>query len=248
MTERELFLHEIIDITAQNQWAYMEHIKAQAGHEKVDFELLGTWYVMGTTGRWPQVVNIWEIPGGWDGWYGKVDRLGLKRASNTDLNAWWKQALEYRSGGFDRLLGAVPGCPNIESLARDGVTGSLFVHELTEVRPGTALEYLEAVREERVPLLADYDHRLVGLYEVMMNDYEVCTIWATTADAHVRAAKARDVARGLATRSSSDGDPRFDEWHARARTWCLRWREELMTPHVGTLCAPAVAPLDDSAT
>ncbi len=41
MTERDLYLHEYIDITAQNQWAYMEHAKAQAGHEKVDFELLG---------------------------------------------------------------------------------------------------------------------------------------------------------------------------------------------------------------
>ena len=47
----------------------------------------------------------------------------------------------------------------------------------------------------------------MSVYEVMMNDYEVCTIWATTADAHVRAAKARDVARGLATRSSTDSRP-----------------------------------------
>ena len=87
--------------------------------------------------------------------------------------------------------------------------GSLFVHELTEVRPGTALEYLAAVREERVPLLAEYGHQLVGLYEVMMNDYEVCTVWATDADAHVRAAKARDIARGLARPSDGvDGDDR----------------------------------------
>ena len=111
--------------------------------------------------------------------------------------------------------------------------GSLFVHELTEVRPGTALDYLAAVREERVPLLAEYGHRLVGLYEVLMNDYEVCTIWATTAEAHVRAGKARDVARGLASESDVEGDPRFEKWHARAREWCVHWREELMTPHVG---------------
>src|SRR5690606_33940510 len=65
-TTRPLFLHEQIDIVGQSQWDYMEHTKKQAGHEKVDFELLGTWYVMGITGRWPQVVNIWEIPGGWD--------------------------------------------------------------------------------------------------------------------------------------------------------------------------------------
>ena len=117
--DRDLFLHEFIDINGMHQWDYMEHTLQQSGDEKVDFELLGTWYTMGITARWPQVVNVWEIPGGWDGWFGKVDRLGLKRSSNTDLNAWWKQAFEYRSGGFDRLLGAVPGCPNIESLTRD---------------------------------------------------------------------------------------------------------------------------------
>jgi hypothetical protein len=244
--DRDLFLHELIDINGMHQWEYMEHTLQQSGDEKVEFELLGTWYTMGITARWPQVVNVWEIPGGWDGWFGKVDRLGLKRASNVTLNAWWKQAFEYRSGGFDRLLGAVPGCPNIESLARDDVRGSLFVHELTEVRPGTALEYLAAVREERAPLLAEYGHRLVGLYEVLMNDYEVCTIWATDADDHVRVGKARDVARGLAAETDTPGDERFEAWHQRARTWAVRWREELMTPHVGSLCAPADAPVDDS--
>ena len=104
--DRDLFLHEYIDINGMHQWDYMEHTRQQSGDEKVDFELLGTWYTMGITARWPQVVNIWEIPGGWDGWYGKVDRLGLKRATNVTLNAWWKQAFEYRSGGFDRLLAA----------------------------------------------------------------------------------------------------------------------------------------------
>jgi hypothetical protein len=244
--DRDLFLHEYIDINGMHQWDYMEHTRQQSGDEKVDFELLGTWYTMGITARWPQVVNVWEIPDGWDGWFGKIDRLGLKRASNVPLNAWWKQAFEYRSGGFDRLLGGVPGCPNIATLERNGVRGDLFVHEVTEVKPGSALEYLAAVREERAPLLAEYGHHLVGLYEVLMNDYEVCTIWATTAEAHVRAAKARDVARGLARHSDQDADPRFEAWHALARTWCVHWREELMTPHVGTLCAPEVAPLDES--
>jgi len=80
-----------------------------------------------------------------------------------------------------------------------------------------------------------------------MTDYEVCTIWATTAEAHVRAARVRDVARGLASHAGSEADARFEAWHDRARTWCVRWREELMTPHVGTLCGPRTAPLDESA-
>ena len=27
--------------------------------------LLGTWATMGSTGRWPQVVNVWELADGW---------------------------------------------------------------------------------------------------------------------------------------------------------------------------------------
>jgi hypothetical protein len=248
MTERDLFLHEYIDIVGQHQWDYMSHTQAQAGHEKVDFVLLGTWYTMGITGRWPQVVNIWEIPGGWDGWYGKVDRLGLKRRTNAHLERWWETAYTYRTGGFDRLLAGAPGCPNMASLGADAVRGTLFVHELTEVQPGTALDYLAAVRNERAPLMAEYGHHLVGLYEVMMTDYEVCTVWATDPASHVRMAKAHDVARGLVSEDVAgvSGDLRIGLWHRTARQWALRWREELMTPAPGTHCGPDAWESDDS--
>ena len=135
---------------------------------------------MGITGRWPQVVNIWEIPGGWDGWFGKVDRLGLKRSSNRTLERVVEAGVRVPVGWVRPAARCRARLPDHgESLAADDVRGSLFVHELSEVRPGTALEYLAAVREERAPLMAEYGHELVGLYEVMMNDYEVCTVWAT---------------------------------------------------------------------
>jgi hypothetical protein len=247
-SSRPLFLHEVIDIVGQSQWQYMEHTKAQAEHEKVDFELLGTWYVMGITGRWPQVVNIWEIPGGWDGWYGKVDRLGLKRRTNLRLENWWATAYTYRTGGYDRLLAGHRGCPDMATLAADGVKGTLFVHEITEVRPGTALEYLDAVREVRAPALADHGHRLVGLYEVLMHDTEVCTVWATDTASHVEAGKAFDVARGLLPEAEAGvaGDGRLVEWQRLSRQWTTRFREELMTPAPGTLCGPEDWELDDS--
>ena len=248
MPARELYLHEYIDIIGQGQWAYMEHAKAQAGHEKVDFELLGTWYTMGITGRWPQVINIWEIPGGWDGWYGKVDRLGLKRRTNADLFKWWDTAYKLRTGGFDRLLGGHPGCPTIAQLTRDAVRGTLFVHEMTTVRPGTATEYLDATREVREPLMNEYGHHLVGLYEVLMHDYEVCTVWATNAVDHVRMGKAFDVARGLLDADSADvaGDSRLVEWRRAAQQWTVQFREELMTPAPGTVCGPDEYETDDS--
>ena len=69
-----------------------------------------------------------------------------------------------------------------------------------------------------------------------MNDYEVCTIWAT--DRGGARARGEGPRRRAGPRPAIDAPtatPRFEAWHARARTWCVRWREELMTPHVGTL-------------
>lgn len=205
---------------------YMEHT---AGFD-VDsgtgngLALLGTFYVMGSTGRWPQVVNIWECIDGWAGWRRLMEATNLARTKNPALNAWWRTALEVRSGGFDRLLGAAPGCPTMESLRHDGVSGSVFVHELSECRPGAALDYLAAVREERVPVMAEHGHTLVGLYEVLMTDTEVMTVWATDPAGHTSLGRAGDA-----------GDERIAAWRVTSREYLTRWREELMSPYPGTL-------------
>ena len=241
---REIYLHEIIDIVGLGAWDYMEHTKGQHGHQKINFELQGTWYTVGITGRWSQCINMWDVPGGWDGWYESVDRLNLKRASNTHLEGWWHEAFKHRTGGFDRALASVPGSPTTAELVERGVKGTLFVQEITEVRQGAALDYLAAVAEVRVPLLAEYGHTVTGLYEVLMNDYEVVTIWATDVASHVELGKAYDRTRGLLP---GDGDDRLVDWAATARTYTTRFREELMTPAVGTKLGPDEAETDVSA-
>ena len=183
---RSIFLHEIIDIVGQGAWPYMEHTKSCSGDEVNGLELLGTWYTVGCTGRWSQCINIWELPGGWDGWRYTIDRLGLKRERNKPLSSWWEEAFRHRTGGFDRQLAGIPGCPTMESLAADGVRGDVFVHELSEVRPGAALDYLGAMQEEWAPVAREYGLEPVGLYEVLMSDTEVCTVWAGDIDAVVK--------------------------------------------------------------
>ena len=233
---RQIFLHEIIDIVGQNAWAYMEHAVACSGEAANGLELLGTWYTVGMTGRWTQVVNIWELPGGWRGWHDTLDRLGQKRRSNRELEAWWEAAFKLRSGGTDRQLGGVPGCPDRASLAADGVRGSLFTHELSQVRPGAGPEYLQAVQEEWVPLAREYGLEPVGLYEVLMHDTEVCTVFAGDVDAIVKIGRAYDACRGFD--AEAEPDARIADWRRRAREYCTTWREELMVPLPGTLCTP----------
>lgn len=239
MSDRNLYLHEVIDIVGLGAWPYMEHTAQAIGDEKVNFDLQGTWYTMGITGRWSQVINVWDIPGGWDGWRTSVDQLNLKRTQNTDLEGWWQEAFKHRSGGFDRLLLGVPGSPTTSELVEQGVRGTLFVHEITEVRPGAQLDYLAACADVRVPLLAEYGYTVTGLYEVAMNDTEVVTVWATDVDSHVALGRALDVARGLAP---GDGDDRLVQWRHKALEYTTRWREELMTPYPGIPIGPPAAP------
>jgi hypothetical protein len=219
-----LFLHEVIDIVGRGGRAYMEHTVAfdAAAAAGGGLALLGTWEVVGTTGRWPQVVNVWEIDG-WDGWARLGQRTNVDKAANTELAEWWDEAYKRRSGGFDRLLRGAPGCPTRASLAAAGVQGTWFVHELSTVRAGAGEEYLAATRAERVPAMAARGIALVGLYDSVLVDTEVCTIWATDVATH--------------TALLRDGDP----WRATARQWCTRWREELMTPGPGSPLAPPEA-------
>jgi hypothetical protein len=218
MSER-LYLHEVIDVVGQGAVPYMEHTLAFDAASTTDrgLELFGTWYVMGTTGRWPQVVNLWTVVDGWDGWRRLCDRTNLRREANAELNAWWDEAYRHRTGGFDRLFAGAPGCPDLTTLVNDGVAGALFVHELSEVPPGGALEYLAAVRDVRAPVMAERGHSLVGLYRSVFTDTEVCTLWATDLDSHV-----------ALQRDGGDG------WPAPARDLCRRWREELLIPCPGT--------------
>ena len=78
MAPRELYLHETIDIVGEGAVPYMEESVIAFDAETISDRGLrpfGTWYVQGSTGRWPQVVNIWELVDGWEGWRRLTGRL-----------------------------------------------------------------------------------------------------------------------------------------------------------------------------
>jgi len=238
---RHLYLFERIDVVGQGAYAYMEHLKKDPVLQMPDmFTLQGTFYVVGITGRWPEVVNIWDVPGGWDGWRANVDRLNLKR-KKAFYEDWWDEAAQWRSSGFDRLCAAIDGSPTTDEIRERGIRGTLFMNELTRVRPGAQLDYLAAVREQRVPIMADHGYTPTGLWQVLWTPTEVITVWATEVDAHVRLQQARDVAAGHLTVEEAggvEGDPRILEWERTALEFVTDSREELMTPCPGMVYSP----------
>ncbi|HEU5300967.1 MAG TPA: hypothetical protein VFW06_01885 [Acidimicrobiia bacterium] len=226
-TTRNVYLHEIIDIVGEGAMPYMELTAARGAGDASGgtLGLVGTWYTMGSTGRWPQVINLWECVDGWNGWRALMERTNLRRTRTPELEDWWRDALKVRTGGIDRVMAGAPGCPSMADLTAAEIHASVFVHELSRCRAGAALEYLAAVRSEWAPIAAEYGHTLVGSYEVLLTDTEVMTIWATSTEDHCRYMEA----------ATEGTDARIATWRARAREFLTEWREELMTPYPGTL-------------
>lgn len=177
-----IYIHELVEITGQNRARYMHHITAnwspigQAEREQLCF---GIWGTVGSTGRWPEVINMWEHPG-WPGIAANFEHeLEHPTLQDPSLAEWWAEAAAFRSGGFDRLLRPAPWSPTIDRLVADGVRGAAYAHELVQVRPGTSAQYLELVREVAVPAMDRFGMTLVGAFETaMVNDSECLVLWA----------------------------------------------------------------------
>lgn len=238
MAVRSLYLYEVIDIVGQGQYEYMEHLwKDPVLRMPEMFGLQGSFYVLGAGGgRWPQVINIWDVGTlGWKGWARNADRLNLKRRK-AFYGDWWDEAAKWRSGGFDRLVAGVPGSPTTEEIAAAGTKGTLFWNEILTVRPGSQLEFLAAVVEERVPLLADYGVVPTGLYEVTSNQHEVVMVWATDIAATTRYHQNRDTTRGLC--DEGEADDRIVRWEQRSAEFVTGGDTHMMTPLPRTVYGP----------
>ena len=219
-----LYLHEVVDIVGEGAAPYMAHTAGFHAETAADrgLTLLGTWQVVGATGRWPQVVNVWEMVDGWDGWERLVRATNLRRDDNIELMQWWNEAYEWRTGGFDRLLQAIEGSPSLAELTAGGVRGEIFLHEIVQIRVGAVRDYLGLVLKERVAVMAEYGHTLVGAYEAVFSDTEAVTIWATDLASHGRLMRERQT------------DERLPQWISTGRSLVTERTQELLVPHPGT--------------
>jgi hypothetical protein len=182
MPNDKIYIHEFIDIRGQHRAQYMHHMTANwvpvAIRERKQ-KCFGVWGTVGSTGRWPEVVNIWELDG-WDGLAANFDHE-LSHASLQDpsLAAWWAQAAEFRRGGVDRILVPAPWTRPIDELIADGVRGVTYAHELVTLPAGRAHEYLDALRDVGRASVERLGLTLVGAFEVaMISDSECIVIWA----------------------------------------------------------------------
>ncbi|MCG5212101.1 hypothetical protein [Streptosporangium sp. KLBMP 9127] len=250
---RGVYLIEEVDFRPMNSRKPQEYLTWLTGYKKEDetlenpsfteglsirsreIDLVGAFYAVGITGH-PQfrAVTLWDCHGGWDGGW----RQMMNIYDGVDGRLFLSDIDDLRFSAFSRPLGAVHGSPALADICAEGYAAPFYLFESATVRPGAALDYLAAVREERAAILADHGHRAIGLYEVLFCDTEVVTIWGVSLDDHLALQRAADAALGLD--DEVEPDDRLLAWRERARDYLAGpWRETLLAPFPGCRLAPA---------
>lgn len=178
----KVYIHELIDVIGHNRGRYMHHMTANwcpIARAERDQLCFGVWATLGSTGAWPQVVNMWELDG-WDGLAANfAHETGGGRDQDPSLAEWWAVAADLRRGGFDRIVVPTDWSRPIERLCADGVRGEVYAHELVTVPPGTVGDLLDAVGGEGRAAVGSLGLECVGAYEVALGDRsEALLLWA----------------------------------------------------------------------
>ena len=220
----KLYLHEVIDIVGTGQEKYLETVGERARHSTGEgiSRLMGSWKVIGSTDRWPGVINLWEMDG-LDHWAETLERQFLPAKKDPDLAPWWAKATEWRSGGFDRILEPTAYSPTRKALEESGLRAWVCVHTLVEARPRRREAYLAAVGESLQPILQKRGMTLIGAYAAAMHSDEAVVLWA-----------APDFASLCRIYGERAADPELRQWSRRAGA--LRERSKTMWLVPSTYC------------
>ncbi|MBT1159423.1 hypothetical protein J1C56_28025 [Aminobacter anthyllidis] len=225
----KIYIHEYINIIGANRANYFRHMTTDWGRHSAERhqKCFGVWGTLGSTGQWPQVVNLWEYDD-WDSLAASfAHETGTDTMQDKALETWWLTAQSYRSGGFDRVLIAAPCSPPIEQLCAEGtvVGAKVFLHEIVSIKPGFAQDYLELVSKHWREPARELGLQLVGAFRTAMcNDSEVVLIWAMQ--------EWSDWARA----SKAQGSQPFQIWRAKTEDIVLDWTGHLM-------CSAPASPL-----
>jgi len=215
-----IYLHEIIDIIADGQQSYLDTVGERARHSQKEgiSRLVGTWRVVGSTNRWPRVVNLWEMDS-WEHWARTLERQFLPEKTDPALAPWWSRAAQWRSGGFDRILEPAAGSPTLAELHELQLRAWVCLQTITRTHPGKASAYLASLTGQLTGLLAPSGLSLLGAFRATMRSDEVLTIWA-----------AKDFPTLCRFYERRNEDPALQSWGRESKALRREWESMFLVP------------------
>ncbi len=223
-----LYLHETIEIRGHGSEPYLRAVLERARHSEAQgiSRLLGAWRVIGSTHRWPRVVNLWEMDG-WDHWARTLARQFVPEFKDPQLAPWWKEMTHYRRGGFDRILEPLPVASSCTALAEAGKRAWVAEQTIYRGPAGSERTVLEEVVGTQVAQREAAGIWLLGSYRAPFQPGEALVLWAAT--------DFRTLCQWWEDWSS---EQQRTAWEARLCQWRVRSETLWLTPAAGTLLDP----------
>ncbi len=171
-----VYIHELVDVIGTERARYQHHMTAnwcpEAGPLRRQ-RCFGVFSTVGSTGRWPQVVNLWE----YDAWDDLAHNFAVELVGTGHrdpmLEQWWARAAEFRTGGIDRILVAHDASPGVEQWCARGGTGAVaYTHELVRTEVDGAERVADLVAEDREGLGGRFGLELVGLFRTALRAHD----------------------------------------------------------------------------
>lgn len=177
-----VYIHEFVYVTGHNRTKYFQHITANwspIGQAERGQLCFGIWGTVGSTARWPEVINLWEYRD-WDH-LGDNFRIEFNHPTLQDpsLADWWAAAEKLRSGGWDRVLIAADYSPSIVELQKNPLGSELYMHEIYDVEPGRSRATLDMIEQYAKPAYESAGAKLISAFRTaMVDDRECIVLWA----------------------------------------------------------------------
>jgi hypothetical protein len=183
MGNKKVYLHEYIDIILNQRGNYFEHMTTGWSHAQAERRqrTFGIWGTVGSTGRWPEVINMWEFDSIHDFAADLRFETGGSNMQDPTMHEWWNRAQTMRSGGYDRILYPTDYSLDLAGIWHRKLIGhELHYHQRIALNPGQADLYLEMLGEDwKQTAEAQYGIYLIGAYKTALrNDSEAILLWS----------------------------------------------------------------------
>ena len=176
----QIYFHETLDPVPQpgahtrylSQLGEIVHRQGNA-EGSAGGELIAMWVPIFLTGRWPQMVSLWQAPGSWDGFASHFDNND--ELFHRPLERWYGE----RSGGFDRILVGTDYTPTRQAMLAQQRQAPVVLQQTVRLPAGGATGYLSQLGDASARIGRDHEFGLLGAYEVAFrNGTEAMVLWA----------------------------------------------------------------------
>lgn len=170
-----IHLHETVDVVPGRMREYhrgLNELFAPLGEDR-GVIMSGVFEVAGTSGPWPRAVLLWQI-GDWPGYARQRTTAG----SHPGVGRWHLGALDWRTGGYDRMLSPLPWSPVPPARPAADPVASICLQQVLLARPGGAPALVEAIREEVVGAAAAERVSLRCLWRSSFRPLEFVALWS----------------------------------------------------------------------